>query len=211
MVEVATDGLLVLHAIRVKGFVDEDGISSVTGLDRSDIKGSLRCHADAGWVAHRDGRFAGWSLTPAGRKTHRALLSADLELSGQRAIVFDAYERFLPVNGDFKRVCTDWQLRESPSGEPVPNDHRDDAYDGEVIGHLEDIHRRILDPLSELARIPRFSLYQSRLEVALAKVRAGDPDGFSRPLTNSYHDVWMELHEDLLVSLDLTRSGADSS
>ena len=68
MAEVATDGLLVLHAIRVKGFVDEEGISSVTGLDRSDIDGSLRCHSDAGWVAHRDGRFAGWSLTPAGRE-----------------------------------------------------------------------------------------------------------------------------------------------
>ena len=42
-------------------------------------------------------------------------------------------------------------------------------------------------------------------------MRAGDPAGFARPLTNSYHDVWMELHEDLLVSLDLTRSGADGS
>jgi len=211
MAEVATDGLLVLHAIRVKGFVDEEGISSVTGLDRSDIDGSLRCHSDAGWVAHRDGRFAGWSLTPAGRETHRALLSADLEASGQRVIVLEAYEMFLPVNGDFKQVCTDWQLRQSPSGENVPNDHSDDAYDRKVIGQLEDVHRRILDPLGELARIPRFTRYQLRLEDALAKVRAGDPAGFARPLTNSYHDVWMELHEDLLVSLDLTRSGADGS
>jgi len=139
------------------------------------------------------------------------LLSADLESSGQRAIVLDAYEMFLPINGDFKQVCTAWQLRESPSGETVPNDHSDGAYDGEVIRNLEEIHRRILDPLSELASVSRFARYQPRLEDALAKVRAGDPDGFARPLTNSYHDVWMELHEDLLVSLDLTRSGADGS
>jgi hypothetical protein len=52
--------------------------------------------------------------------------------------------------------------------------------------------------------------YGRRLSRALARVQAGDGDGFTRPLTNSYHDVWMELHEDLVATLGLVRTAADA-
>ena len=45
---------------------------------------------------------------------------------------------------------------------------------------------------------------------ALSRVESGDRDGFTRPLANSYHDIWMELHEDLLTGLKLARTAADA-
>ena len=41
---------------------------------------------------------------------------------------------------------------------------------------------------------------------ALRRVRAGEHDWFTKPVIESYHTVWFELHEDLLASLGLDRS-----
>jgi hypothetical protein len=37
----------------------------------------------------------------------------------------------------------------------------------------------------------------------------GDTAAFARPMSHSYHDVWMELHEDLLLTLGRERDAAD--
>ena len=58
--------------------------------------------------------------------------------------------------------------------------------------------------------IERFSAYGPRFAKALARLRAGDLDAFTRPLSGSYHDVWMELHQDLIVTLGMTRTAADA-
>ena len=49
-----------------------------------------------------------------------------------------------------------------------------------------------------------------RLTAALGRVEAGEIEGLTKPLANSYHDIWMELHEDLIVTLQLTRTEADA-
>ncbi|WP_232681743.1 hypothetical protein [Nocardioides sp. R-C-SC26] len=41
------------------------------------------------------------------------------------------------------------------------------------------------------------------------RLRSGDNGAFARPMYNSYHDIWMELHEDLIVSLGRTRGSHD--
>ena len=46
-----------------------------------------------------------------------------LEASGYRDTVHEAYKRFLEINGDLLGVCTDWQMRPGPDGQPVLNDH----------------------------------------------------------------------------------------
>jgi len=209
MIDEQENDLVVLHAIRVKGFVDEDGLSEVTGLSREAVDRALSGHALAGLVTHREGRFPGWGLTAKGRDAHRVELGAQLDSSGQRPLVQAAYEQFPPINSLFKQICTDWQLRPVPGGEPVLNDHADEAYDKGVIGRLEDIHDQIGQPLAVLTPIRRFGRYRPRLDQALARVVAGDASAFARPMSNSYHDVWMELLEDLLVSLDRARSEAD--
>jgi len=209
MIDEQETDLLVLHAIRVKGFVDEDGLIEVTGLPREVVDQALAAHARANLVTHREGRFPGWGLTTKGRDAHRAQLAEHLDSSGQRPLLLAAYEQFPPINSVFKQICTDWQLRPVPGSAHVPNDHSDEQYDKGVIGRLEDIHDQIGEPLAVLRPVRRFGRYRPRLDQALARVVSGDSSAFARPMSNSYHDVWMELHEDLLVSLDRARSEAD--
>jgi hypothetical protein len=39
----------------------------------------------------------------------------------------------------------------------------------------------------------------------LAKIRAGETMWFTRPIIDSYHTVWFELHEELIRAVGLTR------
>ena len=113
-----------------------------------------------------------------------------------------AYEAFLPANARLKEVTTAWQMRD---GEP--NDHTDAAYDATVIATLGEIDVAIGPVCTRLASaLDRFGRYGRLLGEALARVRAGDGDWFTRPTVASYHTVWFELHEDLLATLNLDRA-----
>ena len=52
----------------------------------------------------------------------------------------------------------------------------------------------------------RFGRYRERLDRALIRVDGGDHTMLAAPLTDSYHTVWFELHEDLLTTLGIERS-----
>ena len=41
--------------------------------------------------------------------------------------------------------------------------------------------------------------YVDRLDEALARLQGGQMNMFTGVMCSSYHDVWMELHEDLIV------------
>src|SRR3546814_1224843 len=53
--------------------------------------------------------------------------------------------------------------------------------------------------------LDRYRPYGARFDHAIERVRAGDLDWFTKPMIASYHTVWFELHEDLLVTLGITR------
>ena len=60
----------------------------------------------------------------------------------------------------------------------------------------------------------RFGHYGPRLDFALSQVESGDINWFTKPSLDSYHEVWFELHEDLLVTLGIDRASelaADSA
>ena len=103
-------------------------------------------------------------------------------------------------------MCTAWQLR----GDAL-NDHTDAAYDDSVIEDLAAVHAGAAALGARLATaLPHLAPYPARLGAAVDRLRAGDRDAFTRPLSDSYHDVWMELHEDLIVTLGLERTAADA-
>jgi hypothetical protein len=56
------------------------------------------------------------------------------------------------------------------------------------------------------SQLARFSGYGPRLATAVDKVEKGDTDWFTKPLIDSYHTVWFELHEDLLATLAIERA-----
>jgi hypothetical protein len=197
---------LVLHGLRLKGFAEAAPVAEGAGLDAGETEDHLHALAGDALVSRRDGRVSGWSLTPDGRSEHRRLVGEELLASGAKAVVDDAYRRFLALNGELLAVCTAWQLR--PDGEAqVVNDHSDPEYDRGVVGRLASVDegvRPITDDLS--AELERYGRYPGRLAVALDKVRAGEPEWFTKPIIDSYHTVWFELHEDLLCTLGLERS-----
>ena len=71
---------------------------------------------------------------------------------------------------------------------------------------LAAVHERIEPVLIALAgALWRFGRYPERLGNAMRRVQLGESEWFTKPLLDSYHTVWFELHEDLLATLGLQR------
>ena len=206
---VSTPDLLVVQAVRVKGFAQAAAVAAATGLDAGDIDALLSGLAEAGHARHREGRMSGWMLTPEGRVHGEALLASELETTGTRPAVEGAYRGFLEVNQGFLGLCTDWQLRpdpDAPDGDLIVNDHTDSAHDVAVVARLGDADKVVRGVCNDLAAVlARFDGYGDRFAEALARVRAGEVEWFTRPLIDSYHTVWFELHENLLATLGIER------
>ena len=193
------------HALRIKGFGSVDVISEIAGLAPNDADLHLQALGDAGHAQFRDKR-AMWQLTADGREAHGEALAADLEGLDVEATFGDVYPDFVRVNVAFKELCGAWQLRD---GEP--NDHSDADYDGGVIDRLVDMHVQaapLVDAMGQ--RVSRFAPYRGRLDAALDALRDGDTSMFTGVMCNSYHDVWMELHEDLIVTQGIDRQAEGS-
>jgi hypothetical protein len=54
--------------------------------------------------------------------------------------------------------------------------------------------------------VARFEPYRPALRDARRRVEAGESDWFASPRCDSYHTVWMRLHEDLLCAIGGDRS-----
>ncbi len=197
--------LLVLHGLRLRGVVEADAIAVVVGLAAGVVAAELDSLAALGLVRRREGLLAGWQLTPAGRIEHERLLASELSASGARPVVETGYQRFLTLNPGVLDACSRWQVREL-SGALVRNDHADPAYDEKVLDDLSlaaSEARPVGDRLaSELARFDR---YAPGLEGAIDRALAGERDYVTKPVIPSFHTVWFEMHEDLLVTLGLDR------
>jgi hypothetical protein len=201
--------LLVLHVIRVRGYVKPEGIEEGSGLQRAVIDEILEALERDGAAEAKTGRIEGWRLTPQGKTTHERLLAQEGDNDpAVRARLEAAYDQtFSALNSTFKEICTAWQLRDSNT----INDHADAAYDAQVIERLTELHEQVRKLCSQIAvDLPRLATYESRLDHCLVRVQSGDRDSFARPLAGSYHDVWMELHEDLLLTLNRPRTAADA-
>ena len=194
--------LLVLHGLRLKGFAEPDAVVALTGLAEDDVVKHLDSLLDEGLVVHRDGRLTGWQVTAAGRAEQERLLADELDDVGGRDAVQGAYRRFLSLNRELLEVCTAWQLRDD-----AINDHSDAGYDEGVIDRLRALHAQVIPVLADLeATLARFAGYRARLAAAMTKLSSGETDWFTKPLIDSYHTVWFQLHEDLLNTLGIERS-----
>lgn len=186
----------LLHVLRVKGIASESSLTTAIGWPAARVKRLLGAEEHRGNVAHRTRPVPSWSLTPAGRELHDRWISTERE-GLDRSPVSAAHQSFLRLNEPFKRLCTDWQL----GGDTVA------ASDG-----LADVDARLQVALAAAAgSLPRLRLYADRLAASRGRFEAGDTSALTRPLSDSYHDVWMELHQDLLLTLGLTRSAADGA
>jgi hypothetical protein len=181
----------LLQVLRIKGRATPDVLAAVVELD---VTAAIeRCEHDGLIEQTR----LGYRITDAGRQRVEALY-ADERVQAQSVIV-EAYETFLPINDEVKQIVTDWQMR-IVDGQMVLNDHQDRGHDETVIARLHEVDSKAAPTLASLAAaLPRFEVYSHRLRRALACVREGDHTMLAAPIKDSYHTVWFELHEDLLL------------
>jgi hypothetical protein len=117
------------------------------------------------------------------------------------------FDGFLPINRRLRDVCSAWQTR--PDG--MPNDHSDGAYDDTVRDRLDEVHSAIGPVLRRMAAVePRLAGYRPRLQDALDKFDDGESAWLASPLMDSYHTVWMQLHQELILMLGLTRAADEA-
>ena len=193
------DELQFLQLVRLRGRSTAVDLAASTGLSTEIAATAARGLCDAGLLQDVRGRL---KITGEGRAELTALIAAERQ-EVDREQISAAYDEFSSINTTFKQLVTDWQL----VGDEKPNDHADADYDAAVISRLGDIHnefRPLLRRLVELA--PRLQMYPERFDSALAKILGGDHSWLARPLVDSYHTAWFELHEDLIGLAGLTRA-----
>jgi hypothetical protein len=180
------DAWALLHDLRLRGFRPAKG---------GPAEGEL---TNAGMVLLRGPNLA---LAPSGREAH-AVWARLAPGSDDETLAKATYERFLVFNVEFLRICTDWQLK--PGNQP--NDHSDAAYDFKILERLDRLDERaaaLIEPLGKA--VPRFAGYRGRLTDALDKI-SQDRVWLASPRCDSYHTVWMQLHEDLLAAVGVNRA-----
>ncbi len=184
-----------LRLIVLKGMTHAEGLIEALGAHKEQITEVISELQERGFV----------ESAPAGRVRPAAAGKARVEdaYKSERSVerlcneVLD--HRFHEPNMALKEVVTAWQMR-TVDGETIPNDHRDEDYDAEVLRRLrDDIHAAIGPILADVsARLPRFARYQGRLASALDRLAERDHRYVAHPLLDSYHTVWFELHEELI-------------
>lgn len=180
------DAWELLHEVRLRGMVE------MAEHEHADLL------VEVGYVVRKRTYLA---VTPEGRERH-AVWARLAEEAPEFDAARRAYEAFLPLNAELIRLCSDWQVR--PGG--VPNDHGDVKYDWDVIDRLKALDERAGAVVRRLGKaVPRFTGYRPRLREALRRVEEGEHDWFTSPRIDSYHTVWMHMHEDLLTTLGLRR------
>jgi hypothetical protein len=190
----------VHHALRIKGFVKVENVAELAQLPEEEALEHLQEMQQQGLTNYRENRGL-WQLTPDGREAYQIALKEDVSRPGFLDGLAEKYHRFLEMNETFKELCADWQLRD---GEP--NDHSDEAYDHKCItrlGVLDDEAQPICHAFGEVA--VRYCGYAARLTGSRTALEAGDQRMFTGVMCGSYHDVWMELHEDLILSQGIDR------
>jgi len=207
MVYDSSSELLVLHAVRIQGMTDRDRIALRFALDPDTIEELLLDDEARGWVRRVDLiGVRGWSLTDSGRAQGVRMLAEELQMAGGRTAVQAAYGSFIQLNSRLQTVLTKWQIRPEPRDPMALNDHRDWAWDEDVLKSLGYLSRNLRPIGDQLANVlSRFAFYPDRFAAALTRVDQGERTWVDEPKIDSCHTVWFELHEDLLATLGLER------
>lgn len=194
--------LAVLQAIRLKGRVTPDRLAASLDAPSADLTETIQQLTTSGLVV----KDATLRISPTGRERLSALLAEERRAIDSSALAA-AYDDFRSVNTDFKALVTDWQLRGGR-----PNAHDDPGYDAAVLARLDGVHQRVVPIVAgAAAQLPRLGRYSVKLLAALDKVKSGGHDWLTKPLIDSYHTVWFELHEELILAVGMTREQAARS
>jgi hypothetical protein len=191
--------LSVLQAVRLKGRTSEVDIVATLNEDPTEVATTIAQLTTAGLLVQ--GKTL--RISPEGRERLNALLAEERSGVGQTALA-NTYDQFRAVNSEFKALVSDWQIKNGQ-----PNAHDDAEYDAVILNRLDNVHQQVLPIIATItALLPRLGAYAAKLNAALDKVKTGDSTWLTRPIIDSYHTVWFELHEELITASGLSREEA---
>nr|WP_194852902.1 pyruvate, phosphate dikinase [Nocardia sp. SYP-A9097] len=191
--------LALLRLVGIKGRVNADNLALSLFADATEIASHCTVLVDSGLCANTP---AGFRLTPEGRPRLEQLLTEERGTVDSAALSA-AYDEFCVYNADLKVIITDWQMKDPAT----VNDHADTDYDTAVLTRLAETHRALRPLVQRLGGLaPRLTDYTARLDRAIERIAEGDHTYVARPIMDSYHTVWFELHEDLIGLCGLTRA-----
>jgi pyruvate,orthophosphate dikinase len=192
---------LVVRGLLIKGFVTPDALAAAFQTTEEEA-GVLLDQLTADGLAELTGAM--FKLTPDGRALGTEMIVIDREHWGA-ANAERALDTFVPLDGRLKEIVTAWQMRDV-DGQPVLNDHTNAEYDAKVLSDLASFYEDAVAWLQPLCDgLPRLSTYAARLENAASLVTTGDHVYIASPRVDSYHNIWFELHEDLILLAGKTR------
>jgi len=196
----------VVHTLLIKGSATGPDLAMILFADQAELETVLGGLVDAGIVATggSDALAGMYRLTDAGKVVGTEQLEADRERWGEDN-AGRALNGLLPLDARMKEIVTAWQIREI-DGKQTLNDHTDAAYDDSVLADFAALHANAVAWLEPLATdLPRLKAYVARLDRAAQRVAEGDPAYLASPRFDSFHNVWFELHEDLIQLAGRTR------
>lgn len=185
----------IQRALLIKGFAMPEDLARAFFSTPEAIGEILDAIAADGLAELTGGMFA---LTEDGKMVGGEMIAADREQWGARN-ADGALEALLPLDQRMKDVVTGWQMREF-KGAQILNDHADPEHDAVVLSSFESLAEAASEWLDSLKPgLPRLGAYAARLERAAQQVADGDFDYIASPRVDSYHNIWFELHEDLIL------------
>jgi pyruvate,orthophosphate dikinase len=191
----------MLRLLSIKGFATPDATAAALQTTEEEASGLLDRMTADGLVKLMAPMFC---LTDDGKLVAGVLRSTDREEWGA-GNALQALDNFLDLDGRMKVIVTAWQMHEV-DGKPVLNEHTDLDYDAEVLSDLETFHIDAAAWIDEFCGgLPRLGAYKARLGRAAGLVAEGHLDYIASPRLDSYHNVWFELHEDLILLAGRTR------
>jgi pyruvate,orthophosphate dikinase len=185
----------LVRMLVVKGYATPEMAAAALLATADEVNPVLERLVADGLVEPSAGAFR---LTKDGKALGREWIALDARRWGD-GTAERALDDFLTLDGRMKQTVTAWQMR-TVDGAEVFNDHSDPEYDARVLADLGALH---LDaaawarPLE--AAVPQMAVYRKRLDRAVAAAHAGDHRFVASPRVDSYHGVWFELHEELIL------------
>lgn len=135
-------------------------------------------------------------------------MSANEDAKKQLEKLYD--ERFRPINKEFKGVVTRWQIVRKPDGTYVDNTHHNKFYDNVVLRDLKKVHDDLTSFATEVSQLfPEMKDYMVKLNENLVRVVEWRLYDCFVNKSDSYHQVFWEMHSALLKRLGRKRDNLD--
>lgn len=180
----------VLHVLAMEGIADTDTVVAETGLEESVVVETLAALEASGLVEEE----GFWYATDAGERRLDELCRSRFDPT-ERDRLREVLDRFEELDDRLKALASDWQ----------------ESREAALVADLGDLHEDVESLFAGLddGVADAYRPYLADLSAARAALADGEEAYFTSTEVDSYHEVWFDLHDDLLRTLGAGRHAND--